>query len=201
MRKNIVFNNVGLTFEIDGQKVNVFDGFSLEIDPTEFTVIIGKSGCGKTTLLRLIAGLEKQTGGEIIIPGGLNIGMVFQEARLMPWLTCEKNVLLGLKNADKAEAARILKLVGLEGFEKAYPSQLSGGMKQRVALARTLIRKSNLILMDEPFASLDAMTRRQMQTELLKIREETKAGVIFVTHDIEEATTLGDRIITIGTKN
>lgn len=196
---NIIFRNVSKTFEIDGRKITVFEDLNLEINPTEITVLIGKSGCGKTTLLRLIAGLEKMTSGEIIIPESLKIGMVFQEARLMPWLTTENNVLLGLKDKRRTNVAEILKLVGLQGFEKAYPSQLSGGMQQRAALARTLIRNSNLILMDEPFGALDAMTRSKMQQELLRVKQETGAGIVFVTHDINEATLLGDRIITIGT--
>lgn len=198
MNDNIIFKDVDMTFRIDGGSVKVFEKLNLQISPTEFTVLIGKSGCGKTTLLRLIAGLEQPTGGEIEIPPELKIGTVFQEARLMPWLNCEKNVLLGLKNKSKKDAAEILELVGLKGFEKAYPSQLSGGMKQRAALARTLIRNSNLLLMDEPFSALDDSTRASLQQELLRIRKETGAGIIFVTHNIEEATTLGDRIITLG---
>ena len=198
MNDNIIFKDVDMTFRIDGGSVKVFEKLNLQISPTEFTVLIGKSGCGKTTLLRLIAGLEQPTGGEIEIPPELKIGTVFQEARLMPWLNCEKNVLLGLKNKSRKDAAEILELVGLKGFEKAYPSQLSGGMKQRAALARTLIRNSNLLLMDEPFSALDDSTRASLQQELLRIRKETGAGIIFVTHNIEEATTLGDRIITLG---
>lgn len=194
---NIVFRNVNVTFRREEGDLTVFEKLNLEIDPTAFTVLVGKSGCGKTTLLRLIAGLEKPTAGEVILPEGFSVGMMFQEARLMPWLTCEKNVMLGLDKSKKREAEEILKMVGLQGFEKAYPAQLSGGMKQRAALARTLIRRSNLILMDEPFSALDGATRRQMQQELLKIREQTGAGVVFVTHDIEEATFLGDRIITV----
>lgn len=198
METDILFQDVEMTFTIDGKKIPVFEHLNLSIDPSQFTVLIGKSGCGKTTLLRLIAGLIQPTGGKITVPKRLKIGMMFQEARLMPWLNCEQNVLLGLKNRTKSRADEILELVGLAGFEKAYPSQLSGGMQQRVAIARTLIREANLILMDEPFAALDAITRRQMQEELLSIRKRTNAGVIFVTHDIEEATVLGDRIITVG---
>jgi len=196
MSKSIEFKNITMEFLLEDRTIKVFDDFSLTIDPSEFTVLIGKSGCGKTTLLRLLAGLIKPTKGEIVIPEGLNIGMVFQEDRLMPWLTVEKNILLGM---DKKETrvGNIIKLVGLEGFEKAYPNQLSGGMRQRCALARTLIRKSNLILMDEPFGALDAFTRKNMQDQLIKIRQETGCGVIFVTHDINEATLLGDRVITI----
>lgn len=200
MKEKIVFDRVDMTYKIDGREIRVFEQFDLEIDPSAFTVLIGKSGSGKTTLLRLIAGLETPTAGKLSIPPSLRIGMMFQEARLMPWLTCEKNVLLGLPKDSRKEARDILRLVGLEGFEKAFPYQLSGGMQQRAALARTLMRKANYLLMDEPFGALDAITRKQMQQELLRIRAETNAGILFVTHDIEEATTLGDRIVTIGQK-
>lgn len=193
----IKINNVNKSYSIDGQTVKVFDNLNLEFDLSQITVLIGKSGCGKTTLLRLLAGLEKPDSGEIIIPDDIRIGMMFQESRLMPWLTTEKNVVLGMKNPDMNVCKDILRLVGLEGFEKAYPSQLSGGMQQRAALARTLIRDSNLILMDEPFGALDNFTRQAMQQELLKIKDKINAGIIFVTHDMNEATTLGDRIITI----
>lgn len=195
--KMITLRDIRKTYQVHGREVVVFDGLNLTIDPQEITVLIGKSGCGKTTLLRLLAGLEKPDQGEILIPEELHVGMMFQESRLMPWLTCEKNVTLGMKKHEKKDSDAILKLVGLEGFEKAYPSQLSGGMKQRAALARTLIRNSNLILMDEPFAALDSFTRQAMQQELLRIRRETNAGIVFVTHDMTEAMTIADRIITV----
>lgn len=184
-------------YEVGDKRIVVFDKLNLRIDPSEVTVLVGKSGCGKTTLLRLLAGLEKPTSGSITMPEGISSGMVFQEPRLMPWLTCEKNVTLGMKKPDPADTARILKLVGLQGYEKAFSFQLSGGMKQRAALARTLIRKPNLILMDEPFASLDGSARKAMQDELLKIRKETNAGIVFVTHDMSEAFRLGNRILRI----
>lgn len=189
--------DVDKKYVVDDHEVIVFDHFNLDINPSEKTVVIGKSGSGKTTLLRLLAGLEKPDKGRIVMPIDLRIGMVFQEPRLMPWLTTEKNVSLGMDNSNKKDVDYILNLVGLKGFEKAYPSQLSGGMKQRVSLARALIRNSNLILMDEPFGALDNFTRNNMQEELLNILKQTKTGIIFVTHDMNEATTIGDRIITI----
>ena len=193
----INFKDVHMEYQVDNRVVTVFDKLNLEIKTDEITVITGRSGCGKTTLLRLVAGIEKPTSGEISIPKDIRIGMMFQEDRLMPWLRCDRNVALGMKNVSKKEVYDMLKLVGLEGFERAYPGQLSGGMRQRVALARTLIRKSNLILMDEPFASLDGYTRQDMQQELLRIKKDTGAGIIFVTHDLNEATILGDRIISL----
>lgn len=196
-KEKIMIRDVSKRYIVDDREVTVFDHLNLTIDPDEITILIGKSGCGKTTLLRLLAGLEKPDAGEILIPENRHIGMVFQEPRLMPWLTCEKNVTIGMKKAERKESEEILRLVGLEGFEKAYPSQLSGGMKQRASLARTLIRKADLILMDEPFAALDGFTRKAMQQELLRIKEETGAGIIFVTHDMAEAMALGDRVINI----
>lgn len=194
----IILKDINKTYTLNDKKVTVFENFSMEFDPGMINVIIGKSGCGKTTLLRMIAGLEKPDSGELIIPEELKVGMVFQEDRLMPWLSCEKNVTLGLKGVDRNAVYSVLETVGLKGFEKAYPSQLSGGMRQRVSLARMLIRDSNLLLMDEPFSALDAFTRKEMQEELLRMRKEMNAGIIFVTHDMNEAMLLGDRIITLG---
>jgi sulfonate transport system ATP-binding protein len=194
----IIFDNVSLSYRLEDKEIVVFDKFNLEISSDELTMIIGKSGCGKTTLLRLLAKLVSPDSGKIIIPEDLKIGMMFQEPRLMPWLNVEKNISLGLKKTDKKEIENIVNLVGLSGFEKALPHQLSGGMQQRVSLARTLIRKSNLVLMDEPFSALDNYTRTAMQQELIRIRKQKQLGCIFVTHDINEATLLGDRIITLG---
>lgn len=183
------------TFRIEGREVPVFQDLNLDLDASGFTVIVGRSGCGKTTLLRLLAGLLAPTSGSILSPENLKVGMMFQEARLMPWLTCEKNVTLGMKHPPVEKTQDMLRLVGLSGFEKAYPAQLSGGMQQRAALARTLIRDANLILMDEPFASLDSFTRESMQKELLRIRRENQCGVVLVTHNIDEALILGERIV------
>ncbi len=183
------------TFRIARGEVPVLRGLNLALDPSGITVLVGRSGCGKTTLLRLMAGLLAPTSGRIAMPEGLKTGMVFQEARLMPWLTCEKNVTLGLKRPPPGKARDMLRLVGLEGFAGAYPAQLSGGMQQRAALARTLMRDAGLLLMDEPFAALDSFTRETMQQELLRIRRERGCGVILVTHSIDEALILGERIV------
>lgn len=193
----IQIRSMTMTFPLPQRELTVFDGLNLTLDPSDFTVILGRSGCGKTTLLRLLMGLLTPTGGTIEMPEGIHPGLMFQEARLMPWLTCEKNISLGLKNPDSAQLRDLIQLVGLTGFENAYPDQLSGGMQQRAALARTLLRDSNLILMDEPFAALDAFTREMMQHELLRIRAQRHCGVILVTHNIDEALLLADRIILV----
>lgn len=193
----IQLKNIDKVYTVGGREITVFHHLNLSIDPKKITVLTGKSGSGKTTMLRILAGLEQPTGGEIEIPEGLRIGMVFQEPRLMPWLNCEKNVTLGMKKPSKEEREDILRLVGLEGFERAYPSQLSGGMKQRAALARTLIRKPNLILMDEPFSALDDLTKSTMHKELLRIHTETAAGIVFVTHDMAEAFRIGDSVYSL----
>jgi NitT/TauT family transport system ATP-binding protein len=193
----------------DSEPFKIFQNINLSLHDGEFVSIVGPSGCGKTTMLRVINGLMPHSAGEIFIDGKsakeldheLVMGFVFQGASLLPWRTSLKNVLLGLegrgKGASETEqiARRYLELVGLSGFENNYPHELSGGMQQRVNLARALAVNPRILLMDEPFAALDAQTRNFMQLELLRIWRETKKSVIFVTHMIAEAILLSDRVI------
>jgi len=185
----------GLTksFRLADRVVDVFDG----LDFTQrdgITVVLGASGCGKTTLLRLIAGMDTPDAGTVRTRGTGSIGMVFQEPRLMPWLTTVQNIRFGL-GRGACDTQRLIELTGLTGFEKALPHQLSGGMQQRVALARALANRSALVLMDEPFAALDHLTRERMQDELLALQRAEGMNVLFVTHSIDEALYLGDRIV------
>ena len=177
----------------------------LAISPGEFVCVVGGSGCGKTTLLRIIAGLETEYEGAVFLDGkrvtgtGLDRGVVFQEHRLLPWLTVHDNVAFGIAGLSRAErVAKIrhyVNLVGLDEFEYEYPHQLSGGMSQRVAIARALVGHPEVLLLDEPFASLDALTRMRMQQEILGIWEAERTTVVLVTHDIEEAVYLADRVV------
>lgn len=179
---------------------------NLEVKESEFVVMVGPSGCGKSTLINIIGGLEAATEGQVQIDGedvtepGADRGMVFQGYSLFPWLTVRKNVEFGLKmkgvpKKEREQTAReFIKLIGLNGFENALPKQLSGGMKQRVAIARTLANHPEILLMDEPFGALDAQTRVVMQELLAKISRETKNTILFITHDIDEAILLADRI-------
>lgn len=163
-----------------------------------FTCIVGRSGCGKTTLLRLLCGLEKPDAGSIELPSGKKIAPVFQEPRLMPWLNVGENITFAAahdKNFNKKRLPDLLRLLELEGTEKLYPAQLSGGMAQRVSLGRTLFYNPDIILMDEPFSALDYFTRQGLQQTLLKLYAEERKTIIFVTHDVEEALLLGDRVL------
>jgi len=189
-----------------GKPVVALDHISLEVKDQEFAVIVGPSGCGKSSLLRLVAGLIEPTSGSITLDGkgvtgpGKDRGMVFQSYTLFPWLTVRDNVEFGLRIAAKpAEERRriadhFISEIGLEGFERAYPKQLSGGMMQRVALARALANDPEILLMDEPFGALDSQTRSLMQELLLRIWEHSHKTVLFITHDIDEAILLGDRV-------
>jgi ABC-type nitrate/sulfonate/bicarbonate transport system ATPase subunit len=193
------------TFRNNGREVQAVRSLDLVIPAGSFTVIVGPSGCGKTTFLRLLAGLESADTGQIGFDGPVRppnrsrFGFMFQDARLLPWLTVEENLRLALPPKTGAEGtteiARLLRLVGLEGGEKIYPRRLSGGMAQRVALARALCRKSEILLLDEPFGALDAFTRSRLRRDLDALWKSLNVTVILVTHDIEEAVFLADRVI------
>jgi NitT/TauT family transport system ATP-binding protein len=185
-------------------RVVALDGIDLAISPGEFVCIVGPSGCGKSTLLRILAGLDHQTSGhqKIEAPGwAVQNAMVFQDSGLFPWMSVEANVGFGLMTrgvpaaeaADRVDAA--LKLVGLTKFRRHYPHQLSGGMRQRSAIARAFVTDPGVLLMDEPFAALDAQNRAILQAELVRIWEETRKTVVYITHSIEEALLLGDRTV------
>ncbi|WP_456436762.1 ABC transporter ATP-binding protein [Methanopyrus sp.] len=190
--------------------LKVLDGITFEVSEGEFFAIVGPSGCGKTTLLKIIAGLEDYDAGKVLVDGkevrepGPDRALVFQEYAIFPWKTVLENVMFAplMQGKDPEEAERIarecLKVVpGLEGFEDAYPKQLSGGMKQRVAIARALAAEPRILLMDEPFAAVDAQTRNKMQKELLKIWERTGRTILLVTHNVEEAVFLADRVMVL----
>lgn len=185
----------------------VLEDISLDIKPGEFISIVGSSGCGKSTLLRLLAGLEPSFEGNIKIDGqpiqgtSLERGIVFQDHRLFPWLTVRDNIRIALQNSKLTRSEQDktidehLELVGLTAFQNAYPSQLSGGMSQRVAIARSLVNRPNILLLDEPFGALDALTRSNLQQELQRIWHTEKITMIIVTHDVEEAVFLGNRVV------
>jgi sulfonate transport system ATP-binding protein len=198
------------TFTLPSGSVHALRDIELDIPAGRFISIVGTSGCGKSTLLRIIAGLETQYDGQVTLGGAgisgpsLDRGVIFQEHRLLPWLTVEANVAFGLKNLPKDEIRQLvaehLDLVGLTSFAKAYPHQLSGGMAQRVAIARALVNKPKLLLLDEPFGALDAMTKIQMQQEILRIWEVEQTTMILVTHDIDEAIYLGDEVVVMSAR-
>ena len=194
-------NGVGKTYLIDNQPVEALLPLKLTIDAGSFTVIVGRSGSGKTTLLKLISGLEEKSCGEIHFSRpDAKISMVFQEPRLMPWLTSEENMALPLfreKDRERVRqtVGRHLELLGLENFRTAYPWQLSGGMAQRVALGRALCCNPDLILMDEPLSALDAFTRKKLQNQLVDIFRLAAKTILFVTHDVDEAVLLGQKIL------
>lgn len=191
--------NLQKNYVVDRRSIHVLKGIDLWIPEGKITVILGKSGSGKTTLLRLIGGLEEADAGAIVCSAIHKSAFVFQEARLMPWLTVWENVKFGLKNqnCDEKEIQTIIDKVGMHGFEKAYPNQLSGGMRQRVAIARAFAIQPSFIMMDEPFAALDYFTREQMQRELIRLQNESGTSIVFVTHSIDEALLLGHKIVII----
>ncbi|MCJ1887608.1 ABC transporter ATP-binding protein [Pseudomonas sp. LA21] len=203
----LAIQGLSKAYSIDGRSLPVLENIDLAVRPGEFVSIVGASGCGKSSLLRLIVGLENDYSGRILLDGkavtgtSLERGIVFQDHRLFPWKTVEENVALALKQqklsrAEKRElVADHLELVGLTGFEHAYPHQLSGGMAQRAAIARALITRPKVLLLDEPFGALDALTRVRLQHELQRIWVQQRSTMIMVTHDVEEALYLGDRVI------
>jgi len=199
--------NISKTFPVKNKNFEVVKNINLDVYDNEFLVLLGPGLCGKTVLLNMIGGLETPTEGEILLEGEKitgsdpRIGMVFQRLALLPWKTVMENVEFGpkLKGVDKVtrrkSAQKYIDLVGLKGFEKSYPNELSGGMKQRVGIARSYANEPEILLMDEPFGQLDAQTRYAMQEEIIKIWQQAKRTIIFVTNNIEEALYLGDRII------
>ncbi|HEX9434328.1 MAG TPA: ABC transporter ATP-binding protein [Burkholderiales bacterium] len=197
--------DVSKTFVIDNERIDALHKVELIVGKGEFVCLIGASGCGKSTLLRIVAGFEQPTSGDVrvydapITGPGSDRGMVFQDYALFPWMTVRQNVAFGplqkgLKEAHDI-AGKYLEMVGLTKFADRFPYQLSGGMKQRVAIARVLANEANILLMDEPFGALDALTREQLQDELLEIWARTQVTILFVTHSVEEATLLADRVV------
>ncbi|ABE36162.1 ABC transporter family protein [Paraburkholderia xenovorans LB400] len=208
----LTLRSVSKEYVSGGATRRVLDDIDLNVARGEFVGILGASGCGKSTLLRLIAGLDRDYGGDILMHGervagtDLRRGIVFQDHRLLPWLSVERNIALGLMNApgtkaQKAQAVREhIALVQLEGYEAARPHQLSGGMAQRVAIARALINRPELLVLDEPFGALDAMTRSYLQRSLAYIWASEQATMVLVTHDVEEAVLLSDRVVVMSAR-
>lgn len=207
---SVKVSNLNKKFGAKGREISVLEDINLSVSPGEFVSVIGQSGCGKTTLLRLLASLETDFSGEILVDGkkingpSLNRGVVFQDHRLLPWLTVENNVGLGLKKLNGEDKKKIIQehidLVGLNGFEQSYPSHLSGGMSQRAAIARALINRPEILFLDEPLGALDALTRMHMHKEIERIWKKEKITMIMVTHDVEEALYLSDKIVIMSSR-
>ena len=205
----VIVEGVSKTYvDRTGQPVHALDGIDLRVESEEFAAVLGPSGCGKSTLLNLIAGLLTPSAGAIwvegeLAPGRVTTAMVFQEFALFPWRTVQANVEFGLEEmrvpaAERTRRARaFIELTGLAGFEARYPHQLSGGMRQRVGIARALAVEPAVLLMDEPFSALDAQTRQLMQEELLTIWERTRQTIVYVTHNIHEAVYMADRVVVL----
>lgn len=210
LKNKISINNISKTFYLKDRNVEVLKDISFDVKENEFLVLLGPGQCGKTVLLNIMSELEEPTSGEIIFADGRpkmgDLGVVFQKYALFPWKTVMGNVEMNqkLKGVDKAtrqaKAQEYINLVGLQGFEKAIPKQLSGGMKQRVGIARAYASESDIMLMDEPFGALDAQTRYQMEEEIIKIWEKKKRTIVFVTNNVEEAIYLGDRILLLASR-
>jgi len=211
-KRAICLENVGVTFEHRGNCVEAVRDLSMEVREGEFVCVLGPSGCGKSTILTAIAGIRPISSGSLTVNGtvisrpGADRGMVFQQHALLPWRTIQENIEFGLRMRGVAREQRvqivgeIIKHIGLTGFEHHFPGQLSGGMQQRVELARVLVNKPSILLMDEPFGALDAQTRVQMQELLLSIWDKSRMTSVFVTHDVDEAILLGDRILVMSNR-
>ncbi|MBV8534919.1 MAG: ABC transporter ATP-binding protein [Alphaproteobacteria bacterium] len=207
MTRLLDIEHLSKEFELNGARIQALRDVNLAIDQGEFVCLIGASGCGKSTLLRIIAGFETASSGDARMHGrriagpGPDRGMVFQDYALFPWLSVRQNIAFGpiergvAKDAVRGKVENFIEMVGLRKFADAYPHQLSGGMKQRVAIARVLANDAEIVLMDEPFGALDALTRERLQEELLELWQRTRLTVIFVTHSIEEAIVLSDRVV------
>ena len=207
MTNDLKYENVVMEFSSRGTTVRALDTFNFSVSESEFIVVVGPSGCGKSTLMHMTAGLLHPTSGRVFLGGteikdpGPDKAVVFQSFSLFPWKSVRENIDFGLRINGKSVAerrdlvARAVKLIGLDGFEDHYPRQLSGGMQQRVAIARSFVMSPRVLLMDEPFAALDALTRRKMQEELLRLWDDARFTLLFVTHSIEEALVVGNRIL------
>lgn len=210
LKNKISLKNISKTFYLKDRTVEVLKDITFDVKENEFLVLLGPGQCGKTVMLNIMADLEKQTSGTIEFDGGRpamgDLGVVFQKYALFPWKTVMGNVEMNqkLKGVDKetrrAKAQEYINLVGLQGFESSLPKQLSGGMKQRVGIARAYASESDIMLMDEPFGALDAQTRYQMEDEIIKIWEKNKRTIVFVTNNVEEAVYLGDRILLLASR-
>ncbi|HET9765548.1 MAG TPA: ABC transporter ATP-binding protein [Thermoanaerobaculia bacterium] len=209
-RPKVAIRGLGMTFVTPEKSVEVLRGIDLDVAPGELVCLLGPSGCGKSTLLNVVAGFLAPSEGEVLIDGEAVVGpdprriFVFQERGVFPWLTVEGNIGFGLWRLPERERveriAHYVRLVGLTGFERAYPQELSGGMKQRVEVARALAVDPDVLYLDEPFGALDSITRLQMRGELLRIQEHERKTVLFVTHDIDESVQLADRVVVMSAR-
>lgn len=210
LKTKMMVRGVSMTFYRNGSELNVLEGLDLDVRAGEFVCILGPSGCGKTTLLNIVAGFTRPTSGRVLIDGEEVRGpdprriFVFQECGTFPWLNVEGNIGFGLSKLSRSERAariaRYVELVGLQGFEQAYPQELSGGMRQRLEVGRALAVDPDLLYLDEPFGALDSITRLLMRRELLRIWQAERKTILFVTHDIDESVQLANRIVLLSTR-